>query len=279
MWAMRMVHEAGMHDLDQGNCFLTLTYRDKGQCTEKQIERKQHIPDDWSLCLDHFQRFMKRLRKKFPGIKMKYYHCGEYGARCKHGFNLDEQDCPLCNVGRPHYHACLFNFRPQDMEAFQTTGDHTLYTSETLEKLWGYGFVTVGDLTMQSAAYTARYVMKKITGDLAPEHYRSVDLNGEITDLQPEYATMSNGIGKDWYDKYKTDVFPSGEVPVPGEGIYRKVPRYYDEKLRKEDEELYEEIKLGRMEFMEKNSHEYTRERLYQKYRVKKAQISTLERN
>ena len=266
MWAMRMVHEAGLHDCTGGNSFVTLTYA------------PEHIPSDWSLNKRDVQLFLKRLRKSRPGEKIKYYHCGEYGSKCRHGLDVDQVGCPLCTVGRPHYHVCLFNCSFNDKEAYATKKDTTYYTSEELVKLWGKGHVDVGELTIQSAGYVARYCLKKVTGKRAEMHYRTVDDNGELVQLEPEYATMSNGLGEGWYERFKDDFFPSDECPVPGEGVYPKVPRYYDEKLRKSDEVAYEAMKAERRKFAVEHADEYTAERLYSKYRVKKAQISSLGR-
>lgn len=281
MWAIRMAHEAQLCADGHGSCFVTLTYRDPIECTPDQVEGKHHIPDDWNLKKRDVQLFLKRLRKEFSDRKIRYYHCGEYGYRCIHGLDLKKVKCPMCNVGRPHYHACLFNVRFDDLESFSTsrsTGE-PIYTSKKLESLWKKGFVQVGDLTVQSAGYTARYCLKKVTGKPQEEHYTRIELDGTITKLEPEYATMSNGIGKEWYEKYKGDVFPSNQVPVPGEEPYPQVPRYYDEKLRVEDEGLYELMKEKRLDHMLKNPGEYTPERLYAKYGVKKAQIENLDRS
>lgn len=54
-WAMRMMHEASLHE---ENCFLTLTYDE------------ENIPPDHSLKVEHFQKFMKRLRRRHE--KKKY---------------------------------------------------------------------------------------------------------------------------------------------------------------------------------------------------------------
>ncbi len=267
MWAIRIAHEASLHDTTNGNSFITLTYND------------QHLPKNWSLNIEHFQKFMKRLRKSKSGQKIKYYHCGEYGNKCAHGINLSKQKCPLCTTGRPHYHAILLNCSFNDTEHYATQQSTPRYTSPELEQLWGKGFVDVGTVTMQSAAYVARYIMKKITGVNAADHYIKIDYQGEITPITPEYSSMSNGIGKQFYETYKSDFFPSDEVPVLGEGVHKKVPRYYTDRLRKQDEELYEQIKEERQNFMLENQHEYTTERLHQKYRVKQAQFKQLERN
>ena len=76
MWAMRITHEAGLYDGGNGNAFVTLTYRPKSHATPKQLEKGEHIPDDWSLNKKHFQDFMKRLRKAYPDRRIKYYHTG-----------------------------------------------------------------------------------------------------------------------------------------------------------------------------------------------------------
>ncbi len=58
-WAIRCVHEAQMHE---ANCFITLTYN------------AENLPSDGSLVKEHFQKFMKRLRKTTPQ-KIRYFHC------------------------------------------------------------------------------------------------------------------------------------------------------------------------------------------------------------
>ena len=88
MWATRIVHESSLHELDGGNCFVTLTYRDPVECSPGQLKEGLHVPSDWSLHKEHFQKFMKRLRKAFAPQKIRFYMCGEYGNVCKHGIDL-----------------------------------------------------------------------------------------------------------------------------------------------------------------------------------------------
>ena len=145
-WAARCVHESLMH---QENSFVTLTYDD------------EHLPRDGSLDKRHFQLFMKRLRKHFNEKTIRFFHCGEYGDK----------------LGRPHYHACLFGIDFGDRIPHSVTNDVVTYTSETLTRIWGKGFTTCGEMNYQTAAYTARYIMKKITGKKADEHYTRIDQN------------------------------------------------------------------------------------------------------
>lgn len=114
MWAMRITHEANLHEFDRGNAFVTLTYRDKMEATIAQLNNRQYIPDDWSLHPDHLTLFLKRLRKAYPPFR--YFYAGEYGRKCKHGIDVKRVGCPICKTGRPHFHLILFNFACDDLE-------------------------------------------------------------------------------------------------------------------------------------------------------------------
>ena len=152
-WAMRCVHEAQLHE---HNCFITLTYDDT------------HLPSDQSLHYRDFQLFIKRLRKRFPTTKISYYMAGEYGE----------------NFGRPHYHACIFGLDFHDKKLWKrTTSGSLIYRSSDLEALWPFGYSSIGDVNFESAAYVARYIMKKQTNK---QHYQYSDLEtGEIIQMTP----------------------------------------------------------------------------------------------
>ena len=71
-------------------------------------------------------------------------------------------------------------------------------------------------------------------------------------------------------------------MPVPSHGnhmVIRGMPRYYEELFKLEDPLSLEEIKAVRQKFMEEHGDEYTPERLYAKYEVKKAQTEMLKRS
>jgi len=213
---MRCMHEASLH---ADNCFVTLTYAD------------DKLPDDGNLRKEDFQKFLKRLRHKTG--RFRYFHCGEYGER----------------FGRPHYHACFFGVDFPDRVIYSEQDNVRLYTSQVLADCWGHGFCTVGDLTFESAAYVARYVMKKVTGDRADSHYMRLNEDtGELTQVEPEYVTMSRrpGIGRDWYEKFSTDVFPRDECVVR-EAVC-KPPRYYDGLYEISNPEGFADVKRRRQE-------------------------------
>jgi len=226
-WAIRIMHEASLH---AENCFITLTY---APC---------YLPENGSLVLRDFQLFMKRLRKRF-GSKVRFFHCGEYGERFQ----------------RPHYHACLFNFSfPADGLNFIRVTDqgHRVYWSEDLARLWPFGTHEIGSLTFESAAYVARYILKKVNGDEAEEHYSSVDEQGNFFRRSSEYVTMSRrpGIASDWYEKFSSDVFPDDFVVIRG-GVKCKPPLFYSRKFELTNPEESALLKTVRVDRARANPH------------------------
>ena len=273
-WAIRCVHEASLYEK---NSFITLTFSPEYLDT-RDVK--------WGLNKRDFQLFMKRLRKKF-GDRIRYYHCGEYGQMCgKCDKSLYNCQCsePLNVLGRPHYHACLFGFDFPDKEVFKITdGGSVLYTSKILEDLWTdpktglqMGFCTIGDVTFESAAYVARYIMKKITGDKADDHY--VDYRTGVC-LQPEYTTMSRrpGIGRNWLDKYMDDVYPRDFVVLNDKKM--RPPRYYDGVLRTVRPYTFDDIKCTREENAKKHVDNCTPERLQVREAVQLDSLRLLPRN
>lgn len=250
-WAVRCMDEASLY---KKNCFITLTYDDV------------HLPGDGGLETPEstgghgaFQLFMKRLRKEF-GNGIRFFHCGEYGEL----------------LGRPHYHSLLFNFDFVDKVYFKSNvnGDR-LFVSESLAKLWPFGHHLIGDVTYASAAYVARYVVKKLNGEEADEHYVDRE-SGYI--LPSEYVTMSRrpGIGKGWFDKFKSDCFPSDFRVV--NGVKMMPPRYYGSLYELDNPEGYARIKSSRKDRAERVASDNTLARLAVKEEVKKAQIKNLMR-
>jgi hypothetical protein len=249
-WAMRIKHEASLY---LQNSFITLTYNDA------------HLPKDNSLVKKDFQLFIKRLRKKHvkknnyhPQLapksraywakkhNIRFFHCGEYGDPTK-----------SIKTGRPHYHAIIFNHH---------------FTQKDLQELWSIkekpiGFVDTGTVTFESASYVAGYIHKKINGNRKLDHYNTYDrLTGEqITHRQQEYATMSRrpGIAKHWFDKHKTDAYPSDFITMNGKKM--KPAKYYDRQYELLYPEEMAQIKEKRQKEMEQLQHLFTPEALKQK--------------
>lgn len=248
-WALRCMHEASLFER---NCFITLTYS------------PEYLPAGATLVPRDFQLFMKRLRKRF-GPDIRFYCCGEYGSK----------------FGRPHYHACLFNFDFDDKKFFRRVGKKRsiLYVSSSLSSLWPYGFSTLGSLTIDSAAYVARYVLKKTMNSDRKAEY--VDpLTGAISYRHPEFSRMSlrPAVGRDWYERFKSDVYPSDFVVMNGKKV--RPPRYYDSLLKKSDPSLFLDIKSKREDSLfDVDPLELTSCRLFVKEKVCRSRINNLIRS
>lgn len=205
------------------NSYLTLTYSN------------DHLPAGNTLVKKHFQDFMKRLRRD-RDERIRYFHCGEYGER----------------TARPHYHAILFGIDFDDKKPWKKNKrGELLYTSAYLEEKWQKGFCSVGAVTFDSAAYVARYIMKKVIGDKAGEHY-----GGRL----PEYVTMSRrpGIAAEWFEAYADDVYPSDFITVGG--VKMRPPKYYDRQLERNDPIAFREVKRKRR--MNANSKDFEESRM-----------------
>lgn len=246
-WAARCVHEASLHE---DNCFITLTYSD------------EFLPENGGLQKKDFQDFFKRLRRSIEPKKVSFIHAGEYGD----------------DLGRPHYHALIFGHDFTDKVKIRG-GDNPLYSSEILTKLWGKGICSIGALTFQSAAYVARYCIKKVMGDQAVGYYQKINpTTGEIHDISPEYLTCSTrpAIGKRWFEKFKTDVYPCDFMVVAGKKI--KLPRYYDKLHKRSAAPALAEVKQTRFKQGLKGYKNSTPARLAVREEVKRAQLKTLKR-
>ncbi len=219
------MHEDSLHSQSY---FLTLTYNE------------ENLPKDEGLHHHHFQDFMKRYRYALSPKKISYYMCGEYGEQ----------------FGRPHYHALIFGHRPNDCTE---TENQNYYRSESIEKHWQKGFITIGNITPQSAAYVARYIMKKINGDQANDHYFKCDPHtGEALKVKPEYNTMSKNpaIGKGWFDKFGQDI-EKNSIHLDGKPY--PIPQYYLKLLKKSKPELYLKLIAERTELAKDyNPSDYT---------------------
>lgn len=275
-WAVRCVHEASLH---RDNVFVTLTYSDKEIRSESLVYRD-------------FQLFMKRLRKynvrrlraegvalpKKASRHLPFYMAGEYGEE----------------FARPHFHAILFGvFFPDRVYLKKAPSGERLYRSLVLERLWPHGFSSIGDVTMQSCAYVARYVVKKVTGRNAAEHYGEVcdPVTGEISPKVPEFSRMSlrPAIGAKWFERYGAEVFPRDAVVL--EGRQMPPPAYYDKLLATLVFDVVEwrwvplfEVAMASVEFSRfvkaaEREYDNTRERLAVREVVQKARLSFNKRS
>lgn len=268
-FATRCMHEASQHEY---NSYITLTYDDK------------HLPADLSLHHEHIVQLMKKIRNRLcredvilgsdetaratlqcsyatsshdliPELQLltpippRFYMAGEYGEL----------------YGRPHYHAILFGIAfPDRVYHGRTKAGAKLYKSHTLSRLWTRGYSSIGDVTFASAAYIARYILKKRTGDKNKENYEIIDPEtGEIYFRKKEYNQMSRnpGLGKTWFENYHSDYIHQDKIRLK-DGREVKPPRYYDKQLKRLDRDIYEHTKHARELEQLAHAHDNTPERL-----------------
>lgn len=216
-WADRCMLELSEHT---SSYFVTLTYDDY------HLPKTHYVnPETGELCVANtlvksdFQKFIRSLRKR-TGQKIRYFMSGEYGT----------------NTIRPHYHAILFGLSLDDL---RQVGANKLgqpyYTSDTILSAWSdsdglpRGFCTIGDVTWESCAYTARYVMKKVGQD--KEVFTS-------RNMQPEFTLMSRkpGIGYGYYASHpKLMEYEHIHYSTPEGGKQCSIPRYFKRKYAEEN--------------------------------------------
>lgn len=301
-WATRCLHESQLH---KANSFLTLTIDSayglqtedsvcahQDMCTaEKSASVLSTIAKDGlrgpnnahvgntlaredigeelrgSLNKKTHQKFIKRLREKID-VPVRFYMCGEYGAKLR----------------RPHYHYLLFGYGFPDRKYHKTSeSGERLYTSKLLNEAWPFGHAWIGDVTYETCAYVAGYVLKKITGEKAWEHYRTTDENGVDWWLEPEFNLMSRGgrrgrgIAAEWWEKFNPDVYTSDTVVR--NATETKPPRYYDKLLALFDPVQWEVIKMRREARAQDLAGDNTPARLAEKEAVTKAKMALKKRN
>lgn len=165
-WANRMILE--LEDYPNA-IFVTLTYRDSDlPLTQSGVPTLDHRD---------VQLFLKRLRKRFSGKRIRFFISGEYGS----------------TTFRPHYHGIIYGLSLSDFSDLVIRGQNGLrqdyYTSPLFERIWSHGFVLLSDVSWHTCNYVARYVLKKQFGN-----------SDEFADGRlPEYNVSSRrpGIGRD----------------------------------------------------------------------------------
>lgn len=220
-WANRCVMESMQYE--DGLCwFVTLTYDDE-HLPPGDVMRSTLFPSDVTKFFHDLRQYYAR-KMNWQGLR--YFYAGEYG-------DLN---------GRPHYHILLFNCPILDNKFYKLNyNSDTYWTSQTFTNIWSKGYVVIGELNWNSAAYTARYTLKKLNGDLGKEYYKEQG-------ILPEFCRMSNrpGIGAGYLQENKDDIYQfkreDGEtflkdeiiLPSPSYGKTLKVkpPKYFDRKMK-----------------------------------------------
>lgn len=251
VWANRLMLEKQYYR-DSQCWFVTLTYND------------WHVPltnqEVMTLKKSDVQNWLKRLRKA-SGSSIRYYLSGEYGT----------------STVRPHYHVILFGLTLDDLELqYCDSKGNPFYRSRFLESAWSsksydelklnwakltcsydpesyktaadfdrIGNVLISPVSWDTCAYTARYVVKKLTGKGA-FFYDSFG-------IAPPFSTCSlkPGIGRKYYDDHKEEIFRHEYFHISTPDGARRVypPRYYKSCFDSDAHDRYLELVAAHSEY------------------------------
>ena len=220
-WADRMMLEL---ETAKKGIFVTLTYDND----------HMHINEGSSYgTLDKrdCQLFMKRLRKEYKN-RIRFFLAGEYGE----------------TTLRPHYHAIIYGIRLSDISDCKHFGRNDLgqayYISEEFQKIWSLGNVLLADVSWQTCAYVARYVVKKQLGENKKVY--------EERKVIPEFCLMSRrpGIGADYLERNPDCLdYKSINLSTPEGGVKISIPKYYLKKYQMTNPLEYDKIMEERRKF------------------------------
>ena len=216
-WADRLMLEKEYHE---DAWFVTLTYNPFFVPTSYFVdENTGELMPAYSLVKRDVQLFMKRLRE-LSGQKIRFYAAGEYGGK----------------TFRPHYHLIIFGLHlDKDHDLYNPRYGHsgfTLWQSRLVERAWSkilfdrvwpIGNVSVAPVNWQTCAYVARYVTKKLDGEMA-QYY-------EYFNIERPFSLMSRkpGIAKQYYLDHP-EFMEKGSVflSTPDGSKKIRVPKYFD---------------------------------------------------
>lgn len=224
-WANRCMMELKYHD---SAYFVTLTYNNEHVPTTWYYGEDGQAYQAYTLRKRDAQLWIKRLRKAFPNDHIRYFLAGEYGDKRL----------------RPHYHAIVFGLHLDDIGPSEFVGkDFDYFSSRSLQKTWSVvqyrrgskeaitplteaekiGNVVIGDVSWDTCAYVARYILKKQKGANS-EFYKKHN-------IEPPFVLMSRrpGIGRQYYDEHP-DAYQYDYINLATKegGLKFRPPRYFD---------------------------------------------------
>lgn len=226
-WANRCVLELDHHN---GKAvFITLTYSPEF-CPIAHFDVNGN--PTYTLVKEHFQLFMKRLRKHFEPTQIRFFACGEYGS----------------HTLRPHYHAIIYGLTIADFTDAVQFGSNEFkqpyYSSDTLNKIWKQGFTSLANVSWQTCAYVARYNTKL---------YQTDSLLFDSLGILRPFILMSRrpGIGGFYAEEHPEDLsksviyFEDNNASTNAVNEIR-MPKYLFNKLELTDPDLFDTLKTLR---------------------------------
>lgn len=198
-WTTRLLNE---EVYSSSATFITLTYDN------------DHCPCDnglrLSVSVKDIQDFLKRLRKKFPDCRVRYFINSEYGPE----------------THRPHYHGIIFNLPDdiyKDSIRLYRNGSVSFHTP-FLEKIWKNGNVEAAPAGPERCGYCSKYFIDR----------KSID-----PDLTPNFSLMSRnpGIGYQYSQDIAEKVqYNQSTTMISHTGNYVALPLYYKRKIYSEEQ-------------------------------------------
>ena len=237
-WANRGYLESKLWDQ---NWFATLTYDEEHIPYKDEVVTSNEITftDDgsWNGTLNpkHLTQFLKNLRqimkREYDEDNIRFMACGEYGGETE----------------RPHYHIILFNLNlpVEDLYNPRLINHEVYYQSHIIERAWGKGICNISEATWNTIAYTARYITKKINGEISEDLYASKGQEREFL-----RTSRMPGIGEGYYRKHWEEIYEKDEIIIKNKSgvISSKPPKYFDRLFEEEHPEEFEKIKKKRRE-------------------------------
>lgn len=245
-WANRGYLEAKKWE---NNYFVTLTYNEENLPKLEEITTSEGITytdqGEWkgTLVPKHLTAFIKKIRqemkRKYNQDNIRFMACGEYGEEGE----------------RPHYHIIFFNLNLPlgDLHGAKISWNKDIYyQSKIIEKCWGKGHHVITEANWNTIAYTARYVTKKINGEIKEDYYAE---KGQ----EPEFFRVSRrpGIAKNYYDENKEKILKYNEIIVNNSNgtIATAPPNYYKRLFKEEFEKEFKELQEKNKKIAIDNGH------------------------
>lgn len=190
-WVVRLQHQ--YISCKQKALFLTLTYND------------DNLPLNSTLVKKDIQDFIKRYRKHYNDIKIKYFAVGEYGSKTM----------------RPHYHIIIFG-----INSFNNKFLNNRMANMVSNYIWKKGFCHIGDVNEKTIRYCSKYVMKEFV-----KGYNKDDFNK--AGMTYPFSLKSTGLGLEYflqnYNYIKEQILNNRPISLYKSKI--GYPRYYRKKL------------------------------------------------
>ncbi|QCS36183.1 replication initiator protein [Capybara microvirus Cap1_SP_151] len=231
-WTIRNYFESEKYDQ---KCFITATYNEF-KCPRFLVKK------DLQLLIKQIRRYIDYHISS--DMKIKYFACGEYGGQ----------------FGRPHFHILLYGFCfPKDHILKDENGKKE-YISLKLTELWNRGIISFSDCVDAShIKYTCGYVQKKlfhIYSDAEKKLLQDwIELHPD-DHFQDSFITCSKGIGLEFFDKNKYNIYNDNEFlfhpPFDSSPVKHVKPLpYFDYRMQNVDYNLYAHSKFLRSEYNE----------------------------